>query len=75
VLAATTGPFDARSGATVVARRATVARRLDDPHLSQGPTVLLVVTPEQALRIAGTPGALTLAVLPPEEGRPPAPST
>ena len=75
VLASTSGPFDARTGATVVARRATVARRVDDPPPGNGPAVLLVVTPEQALRIAGTPGALTLAVLPPEEGRPPASST
>lgn len=74
VVAATAAEFDTRSSATVVARRASVAT---DPSPGRDPSVLLIVTPEQAQRIAAARvnGKLTLAVLPPEDGRPLGPST
>ena len=74
VVAATSAEFESRASATVVARRARV---VTDRANERDPSVLLIVTPEQAQRIAAArvTGELTLAVLPPEEGRPPGAST
>jgi Flp pilus assembly protein CpaB len=69
VLAVAEAPFGSTPAATIVARRATVVA---DPLPADQPSVTLVVGADQATRIAAAhaSGAVTLAVVPPDEGRP-----